>query len=89
MRLHDSLDRLAAAQPDLDFAIQDARHISYRQAAESDRSANALLGAGLRAGDRVPARRPGVGELVARSIGQVWLRLVVEAMARVRDSRAR
>jgi acyl-CoA synthetase (AMP-forming)/AMP-acid ligase II len=54
MRLHDSLDRLAAAKPDLDFAIQDQRHISYRQAAaEADRLANALVGAGLRAGDRV------------------------------------
>lgn len=54
MRLHDSLDRLAATKPDLDFAIQDARHLSYHQAAaEADRLANALIGAGLRAGDRV------------------------------------
>jgi acyl-CoA synthetase (AMP-forming)/AMP-acid ligase II len=45
---------LASVQPDLDFAIQNTRQISCRQAAtESDRLANALAGAGLRAGDRV------------------------------------
>jgi acyl-CoA synthetase (AMP-forming)/AMP-acid ligase II len=48
------LDRLAVAKPDLDFAIQGERHISYQQAAaEADRLANALLGRGLQARDRV------------------------------------
>ena len=53
MRLSDWLDRLALAKPDLDFAIQGTRRISYQQAAvESDGLAQALLGAGLRTGDR-------------------------------------
>jgi acyl-CoA synthetase (AMP-forming)/AMP-acid ligase II len=53
VRLSNWLDRLALAKPDLCFAIQGMRRISYQQAAaESDRLAKALLGAGLRTGDR-------------------------------------
>jgi acyl-CoA synthetase (AMP-forming)/AMP-acid ligase II len=54
MRLHDYLDRQAAELPDYDFAVQGQRRMSYREAqAEANRLANALLGSGLRPGDRI------------------------------------
>ena len=34
-----------------------------------------------------PARRPGLGELLPRSLAPEWLRLAIEAMAWVRDER--
>lgn len=54
MRLHDYLDHWARRQPETDFAVQDGLHLSYKDAARrANRFANALLAAGLGAGDRI------------------------------------
>lgn len=54
MRLHDVLDYQAREHPDLDFAVQEGRRISYREArSETRRMARALLAAGASKGDRV------------------------------------
>jgi fatty-acyl-CoA synthase len=54
MRLHDCLDYWGSLQPDAEFAVQGERRIAYREAVSMvNRRANALIGAGLRAGDRV------------------------------------
>src|SRR3990172_4387384 len=54
MRLHDYLDYRAREHPDEEFAVQGDRRLTYRQAlAEANRFANALVDAGLRAGDRI------------------------------------
>jgi acyl-CoA synthetase (AMP-forming)/AMP-acid ligase II len=52
--LHDFLDVWAERQPDAEFAVQGERRLSYREArAATNRLANALIGAGLRPGDRI------------------------------------
>jgi acyl-CoA synthetase (AMP-forming)/AMP-acid ligase II len=54
VRLHDRLNVVAAAKPEMDFAIQGTRQLSYRlAAAESNRLAHALTDAGLQCGDRI------------------------------------
>ncbi len=54
MRLHDALDYHARARSDADFATQDGRPLSYRQAgAATERIAAALAGVGLGPGDRL------------------------------------
>jgi acyl-CoA synthetase (AMP-forming)/AMP-acid ligase II len=54
MRLHDFLDHRARERGDTEFAIHGDRRITYREAlAETNRLANAFVGAGLRIGDRV------------------------------------
>src|SRR5262245_59318592 len=54
MRLHDFLDYRARERGDAEFAIHGDRRITYREAlAETNRLANALVGAGLRMGDRI------------------------------------
>ena len=54
MRLHDHLDFHGRETPDAAFAIFEGRELSYSDAlAESNRIANALVGAGLEVGDRV------------------------------------
>jgi acyl-CoA synthetase (AMP-forming)/AMP-acid ligase II len=54
MRLHDALDYHARERGDTDFAVQDGRRLSYRQArAATERIAAALVGAGLEPGDRL------------------------------------
>jgi acyl-CoA synthetase (AMP-forming)/AMP-acid ligase II len=54
MRLHDFLDYWARRTPDAEFAILGPRRITYAEAqAELYRVANALVAAGLAAGDRV------------------------------------
>jgi acyl-CoA synthetase (AMP-forming)/AMP-acid ligase II len=54
MRLHDFLDYQARERGEAEFAIQGARHITYREAlAETNRLANAFISAGLRIGDRL------------------------------------
>jgi len=54
MRVHDYLDYHAREHPDVDFAVQGERRLTYREAAaEANRVANAFVSAGLRAGDRV------------------------------------
>jgi len=54
MRLHDYLDYRAREQPDVDFAIQGDRRVSYREARDATcRIANLLLASGLGVGDRV------------------------------------
>jgi acyl-CoA synthetase (AMP-forming)/AMP-acid ligase II len=54
MRLHDYLDFHAREHPDTAFAVLGDRQMTYRDAlAECNRLANAFVGAGLSAGDRV------------------------------------
>jgi acyl-CoA synthetase (AMP-forming)/AMP-acid ligase II len=54
MRLFDLLDFRAREQGDAEFAIQGKRRITYADALEAaNRLANALIGAGLRVGDRI------------------------------------
>lgn len=54
MRLHDFLEFRTQQNPDADFAIFEGSTMSYREADEqSNQVANALLGAGLKKGDRV------------------------------------
>lgn len=54
MRLHDSLDYSAREYPDADFALMDGDRVSYAEALSTvNRTANALIDAGLEAGDRV------------------------------------
>ena len=54
MRLHDALDYHARERGEADFAIQDGRRLSYRQAqAATERIAAALTEAGLAPGDRL------------------------------------
>jgi acyl-CoA synthetase (AMP-forming)/AMP-acid ligase II len=53
MRLHDSLDYWAGAQPGTEFAVQGERRLTYREALDAvNRLANAFVTAGLRVGDR-------------------------------------
>jgi acyl-CoA synthetase (AMP-forming)/AMP-acid ligase II len=53
LRLHDPFDFWVRETPDAELAVQGSRHVTYREADEQvNRLANALLGAGLRAGDR-------------------------------------
>lgn len=54
MRLQDALDYHARERGDADFAAQDGRRLSYRQArAATERIAAALIAAGLEPGDRL------------------------------------
>ena len=54
MRLHDYLDYRAREHPDVEFAVEGARRISYREAlAQANRTANALAASGLAPGDRI------------------------------------
>jgi acyl-CoA synthetase (AMP-forming)/AMP-acid ligase II len=54
MRLHDCLDYWGSLRPDAEFAVQGERRMAYREAVSMvNRRANALIGAGLQAGDRV------------------------------------
>ena len=54
MRLHDYLDYRGREHPEVDFAIEGGRRLSYGEAvARSDRMARALMGAGLEKGDRL------------------------------------
>ena len=54
MRLHDSLDYSAREYPDRDFAVMEGARVSYASALERvNRTANALIDAGLETGDRV------------------------------------
>ena len=52
MRLHDFLDYWARLQPEAEFAVQGVRRVTWGAAADVNRLARALAGAGLRAGDR-------------------------------------
>ena len=53
-RFHDFLDLWAERQPDVEFAVQGARRITYREAqAATCRLADAFVGAGLQRGDRI------------------------------------
>jgi acyl-CoA synthetase (AMP-forming)/AMP-acid ligase II len=53
-RLHDFLDLWAERQPDVEFAVQGARRLTYREAQRATvRLAEAFLGAGLQPGDRI------------------------------------
>jgi len=54
MRLHDYLDYRAREHAGDEFAVQGDRRLTYRDAlAETNRIANALVSAGLQAGDRI------------------------------------
>jgi fumarate hydratase subunit beta len=54
MRLHDYIDFHAREHPEVEFAVQGDRHITYKEAlAEVNRLANAFVSAGLQVGDRV------------------------------------
>lgn len=54
MRLHDYLDYRAREHPEVDFAVQGERRLSYGEArAESRRIAGALAAAGLAKGERM------------------------------------
>ena len=54
MRLHDYLDYQAREQPDIEFAVQGDRRMTFGEAAaEANRLANAFVSAGLQIGDRV------------------------------------
>ncbi len=54
MRLHDSFDYRVRENPEVAFAIQGARRMSYREAgAEANRLANAIVAAGVAPGERV------------------------------------
>ena len=54
MRLHDYFDFSAREYPDTAFAVLGDRTMSYREASgEVNRLANALIGAGLKPGDRI------------------------------------
>jgi acyl-CoA synthetase (AMP-forming)/AMP-acid ligase II len=54
MRLHDFLDFHAREDPDATFALHGGRAMTYGEAlADANRLANAFLGAGLHAGDRI------------------------------------
>lgn len=56
MRLHDFLDYHARERGDAEFAIHGNRRLTYREAlAETNRLANAFVGAGLQIGDRIAA----------------------------------
>src|SRR3712207_7937839 len=53
MRLHDFLEYWAREQPDAEFAVLSRRRLTYGEAlAAANRLADALVGAGLRIGDR-------------------------------------
>jgi acyl-CoA synthetase (AMP-forming)/AMP-acid ligase II len=53
MRLHDYLDYHARETPEVEFAVQGERRLTYAEARhETNRLANALIAAGLRTGDR-------------------------------------
>ena len=54
MLLHDTLEYSAREHPNVDFAIQGARHLRYGEAqALANRLANALVARGITPGDRV------------------------------------
>jgi acyl-CoA synthetase (AMP-forming)/AMP-acid ligase II len=54
VRLHDYLDYQAREHPDVEFAVQGDRTITYREAVkEANRLANAFTSAGLQIGDRI------------------------------------
>jgi acyl-CoA synthetase (AMP-forming)/AMP-acid ligase II len=54
MRLHDYLEYWARIRPEADFALFGAEGLTYAEAdAEANRVANALVAAGIGAGDRV------------------------------------
>ena len=54
MRLHDTLEYQARARPDAEFAVMGGCRLAYGEAdAAANRLANALVAAGLAAGDRV------------------------------------
>ena len=54
MRLHDYLDYHAREHPEVDFAVQGDRRVTYREAlAEANRVANTFVSAGLQMNDRV------------------------------------
>lgn len=54
MRLHDFLDYWASTRPEAEFAVQDQRRLTYREALDAvNRLANAFVAAGLQADDRV------------------------------------
>ncbi|MGH2602882.1 MAG: AMP-binding protein, partial [Dehalococcoidia bacterium] len=54
MRIHDFLDYQAREHPDIPFAIQADRCVTYREAqAEANRLANALVDGGLQNGNRI------------------------------------
>ncbi len=54
MRLHDFLDYWAREQPEVAFAVQAGRSLSYGAAVlAANRLANAFIAAGLAPGDRV------------------------------------
>src|SRR3972149_8106512 len=54
MRPHDYPDRQAREQPDIEFAVQGDRRMTFGEAAaEANRLANAFVSAGLQIGDRV------------------------------------
>jgi acyl-CoA synthetase (AMP-forming)/AMP-acid ligase II len=53
MRLHDFLDYQAREHPEVEFAVQGGRRITYAEAlADANRVAHALVDAGLQIGDR-------------------------------------
>jgi acyl-CoA synthetase (AMP-forming)/AMP-acid ligase II len=54
VRLHDFLDYYAREQPGAEFAVHEDRRLTYGQAgSETNRIANAFIGAGLETGDRI------------------------------------
>jgi len=54
MRLHDFLDYHAREQPEVEFAVEADRRLTYHDAAEAvNRIAHALVESGLSAGDRM------------------------------------
>src|SRR5437870_5574554 len=54
MRLHDFLDYQAQERPHADCAVQGARRVTYQDAAaHTNQLANALVHAGINAGERI------------------------------------
>ncbi len=54
MRLHEYLDYHAREQPDVEFAVQGERRMTFGEAVvEANRLANAFVSAGIQIGDRV------------------------------------
>jgi acyl-CoA synthetase (AMP-forming)/AMP-acid ligase II len=54
MRLHDFIDYRARERPDVEFAIQGERRVTYREANQAvNKLANAFVSSGLQIGDRV------------------------------------
>jgi acyl-CoA synthetase (AMP-forming)/AMP-acid ligase II len=54
MRLHDFIDYRARERPDVEFAIQGERRVTYREANQAvNKLANAFVSSGLQVGDRV------------------------------------